>query len=94
MKTASGIKRFQEDRGSEKWFNCLLPLIQTRASCQPELALEPSSAIKRRNVEMPTSSSSSASPIQDLEKEDSNVNTIPVEDADKPMFVPIKRNKK
>ena len=57
MKTASGIKSFQEDRGFGKWFHCLLPLIQTKESCQPELALEPSLAIERRSVEMPTFSS-------------------------------------
>ncbi len=38
MKTASGIKSFQEDRGFGKWFHCLLPLIQTKQSCPPELS--------------------------------------------------------
>ena len=28
MKTASGIKRFQGDKGYGKWFNCLLPLVK------------------------------------------------------------------
>ena len=48
MKTASGIKRFQEDKGFGKWFNTLLPLVQSRASCQPEQAIEPSSCTKRK----------------------------------------------
>ena len=43
VKTASGIKRFQDENGYGKWFNQLFPLIQTRASCQPEHAIEPSS---------------------------------------------------
>ena len=42
MKRASGIKRFQEDKSYGKWFNCLLPLVQTRASCQSEQAIESS----------------------------------------------------
>ena len=43
VKTASGITRFQDEKGYGKWFNQLFPLIQTRASCQPEQAIEPSS---------------------------------------------------
>ena len=43
MKTATGIKRFQEERGFGKWFNMLFPLVKSRDSCKPELALEPSS---------------------------------------------------
>ena len=50
MKTASGIKRFQEDKGYGTWFNCLPPLVQTRVSCQPEQALDPSSVIKKRKL--------------------------------------------
>ena len=47
MKTASGIKRFQDDKGFGKWFNTLLPLAQSRASCQPEQAVETSSCTKK-----------------------------------------------
>ena len=43
LKTATGIKRFQEERGFGKWFNALFGLIKSRDSCKPELALEPSS---------------------------------------------------
>ena len=48
MKTASGIKSFQEDKGFGKWFNTLLPLVQSRASCQPEQTIEPSSCTRRK----------------------------------------------
>lgn len=44
VKTATGITRFQEDRGYGKWFNALFEVVKTRDSCQPELALEPSSS--------------------------------------------------
>eukprot|EP00794_Sanderia_malayensis_P010300 gene10300-11363_t len=36
MKTASGIKRFQEERGYSAWFNQLFLLVKTRDSCQPD----------------------------------------------------------
>lgn len=42
QKTATGIKRYQEDRGFGKWFNALFDVVKTRDSCQPERALEPS----------------------------------------------------
>ena len=41
IKTASGIKRFQE-KGYGKWFDLLFPLVKSRDSCQPNLAIEPS----------------------------------------------------
>lgn len=42
IKTATGIKRFQEDKGYGSWFNQLFALVKTRDSCNPEQALEPS----------------------------------------------------
>ena len=44
MKTATGIKQFQADRGCGKWFNALFEVVKRRDYCQPELALEPSSS--------------------------------------------------
>ena len=44
QKTATGIKRYQEDRGFGKWFNALFDVVKTRDSCQPEHALEPSTS--------------------------------------------------
>ena len=43
MKTATGIKRFQEECGFGKWFNMLFSLEKSGDLCKPELALEPSS---------------------------------------------------
>eukprot|EP00112_Aurelia_sp_Birch-Aquarium-sp1_P001321 Seg11396.2 transcript_id=Seg11396.2/GoldUCD/mRNA.D3Y31 product="hypothetical protein" protein_id=Seg11396.2/GoldUCD/D3Y31 len=66
MKTASGIKRFQEDKGYGKWFKCLLPLVQTRASCQPEQAIDPGSVLqKKRKRQEDSSETSSPSPNND-----------------------------
>ena len=42
QKTATGIKRYQEDRGFGKWFNALFDVVKTRDSRQRERALEPS----------------------------------------------------
>ena len=50
QKTATGIKRFQEDHGFGKWFKDLFEVVKTRDSCQPEQALEPSSTNSERSV--------------------------------------------
>lgn len=42
IKTKSGIKRFQEEKGYGKWFELLFPLVRARESCQPDMAIEPS----------------------------------------------------
>lgn len=41
IKTASGIKRFQEDKELGNWFGRLLPVISSMDHCQPEQAIEP-----------------------------------------------------
>ena len=47
QRTATGIKRFQEDHGFGNWFNALFEVVKTRDSCQPKQALEPSSNSER-----------------------------------------------
>ena len=42
IKTATGIKRFQDSKNYGMWFNQLFAVVKTRDSCQPEQALEPS----------------------------------------------------
>ena len=42
IKTATGIKRFQDSKGFGSWFNQLFALVKTRDSCQPDQAVEPS----------------------------------------------------
>lgn len=44
QKSATGIKRSQEDQGLGKWFTTLFEVAKTRESCQPDLALEPSAS--------------------------------------------------
>jgi hypothetical protein len=43
IKTATGIQRFQDEKGYDKWFGLLFPLVKTHDSCQPNMAVEPSS---------------------------------------------------
>ena len=45
MKTGSGIKRLQEERGYGAWFHQLFSLVKTRDSCQPEQAIEPDNEV-------------------------------------------------
>ena len=49
IKTASGIKRFQEERGYGACFNQLFEVVKTRDSCSPELATEPSASKEKNN---------------------------------------------
>ena len=44
IKTATGIKRFQDSQGYEKWFPTLFAVVKTRESCQPVQAIEPLSS--------------------------------------------------
>lgn len=46
IKTATGVQRFQEEKGYGVWFNQLFALIRTRDSCKPEKATEPSASNK------------------------------------------------
>ena len=39
--TATGVKRFQDDKNYGVWFDRLFELIKTRDSCRPDLATEP-----------------------------------------------------
>ena len=47
IKTATGIKRFQDSKNYGLWFNQLFAIVKTRDSCQPEQALEPSKVPKK-----------------------------------------------
>ena len=41
MKTASGIKHFQDDTQFGSWFNVLVQIMGSKASCQPDQDIEP-----------------------------------------------------
>ena len=64
IKTATGIKRFQEKQGYEKWFQALDALVKTRDSYRPEQAHEPSASAPppQENSQENSSSTDSSSP--------------------------------
>ena len=41
IKTASGIKKFQEEKEFGSWFQKLYELVCTMDNCQPEQSIEP-----------------------------------------------------
>ena len=52
VNTASGIKRFQDQKELGQWFNRLFQLMKPRASCQPGQAIEPGSTqLQNKDVE-------------------------------------------
>ncbi len=59
IKTASGIRRFQDEKGYGGWFNQLFALVKTRDSCQPEKAIEPSAS----SIETPSNETQDATMV-------------------------------
>ena len=41
IKTATGVKRFQDEKNYGVWFDRLFELVKTRDSCRPDLTTEP-----------------------------------------------------
>ena len=79
VKTATGIKQLQEEKGYGAWFNQLYALVKTRDSCQPWQSIEPSALdepISESSKNCPTSTSIKPSNTE-CEKE-------------KALFVPVK----
>ena len=66
MKTASGSKRFQDEKGYGPWFDQLLALVKTSDSCQPEQAIEPYSFDLGKGVASSSSSSTASTVCDDL----------------------------
>ena len=60
IKTATGIKRFVEEKGYGSWFDDLFAIVKTRDACRPELSVEPSCSRELDSDNGDTPSSSSA----------------------------------
>lgn len=86
IRTATGIKRFQEDRGLGNWFKPLFTVVQTRDSCQPDQAIEPSSLEQSTSSEKSSKSADADKSLQD-DLENNN-------DSEGGLFIPIKKRKK
>lgn len=83
IRTATGIKRFQENRGLGNCFKSLFAVVQTRDSCQPDQAIEPSSLEQSTSSEKSSKSADSDKSFQDhLENN---------EDSEGGLFIPIKK---
>ena len=87
MRTASGIKRFQDENGYGAWFNQLFALVKTRDSCQPEQAIEPSAVTNEEASLGSGSPGKEPSSPTDLAVHSSSPNSPD-------FFVPVKRCKK
>ena len=74
IKTSTGIKRFQDEKGYGSWFDQLFSLVKTRDSCKPELAIEPSSVQSQPDATIDPF-------LEESETED---------EPEKDLFVPIK----
>ena len=84
MKSASGIKRFQENRGLGAWFNALLPLVKSRDSCKPDQAIEPESIKQPIDNEELIDSEASG----DQEKLNDSKRKV-----EKKVFIPVKKSR-
>ena len=105
MKTASEIKRFQDKKSLGTWFNILLPLVQSRVSCQPEQGVEPSTCTKRKSssqldsVDDPQSNEGEAtsdditSGSENLTASVNSENSENQNPAKSPLFSPVRRKR-
>ena len=66
IKTATGIKRFTDEKHYGPWFSQLFELIKTRDSCQPEQAIEPSAADDTSSLQSSSIDGLSANPAEEL----------------------------
>ena len=86
IRTATGIKRFQEDRGLGNWFKPLFAVVQTRDSCQSDQAIGPSSLEQSSSSEKSSKSADSEKSFQDHQENN--------EDSEGGLFIPIKKRKR
>ena len=84
IKSASGIKRFQEDKGFGQCFNSLYNIVKTRDSCYPEMAIELSAL---ENVAGEANES-------EMESEDVTSNKSDENGGKDNLFIPIKCDNK
>ncbi len=78
IKTATGIKKIQREKGYGAWFDQLFALIKTRDSCRPEMATEPSANKDEEQTGK-----------DDDDDDDENVEVTP-----KKVYVPIRSKRK
>ena len=81
VKTSTGVKRVQDEKQLGAWFNQLFPLVQTRHSCNPDMAVESSSSLRL----------SDGDPVKRSSDEQSSDGIDQGDDSGKKHFVPLRK---
>ena len=90
VKTSTGVKRVQDEKQLGAWFNQLFPLVQTRDSCNPDMAVESSSSLQLSDGEAVKRASDNRTPTD----EQSSDGIDQGDDSDKKQFVPVKKGRR
>ena len=90
VKTSTGVKRAQDEKQLGAWFNQLFPLVQTRDSCNPDMAVESSSSLQLSDGEPVKRASDNRTPTD----EQSSDGIDQGDDPDKKQFVPIRKGRR
>ena len=98
IKTAFGIKRFQDDKNLGNWFNQLFPLVKSRESAQPEQAIEPSATDYQGNCSIAQQSNADEVGVDivsetSIESDGQPPGKRPKQQPKKNLFVPVKEKK-
>ena len=65
VKTSTGVKRVQDEKQLGAWFNQLFPLVQTRDSCNPDMAVESSLSLQLSDGELVKRASDNRTPTNE-----------------------------
>ena len=90
VKTSTGVKRVQDEKQLGAWFNQLFPLVQTRDSCNPDMAVESSLSLQLSDGELVKRASDNRAPTD----EQSSDGFDQGDDSDKKQFVPIRKGRR
>ena len=90
VKTSTGVKRIQDEKQLGSWFNQLFPLVQTRDSCKPDMAIESSSSLQLSDGEAVKRGSDNRTPTDEQSRDGIDQG----DDCDKKQFVPIKKGRR
>ena len=95
IKTATGIKRFQEEKNFGEWFSQLYSFVKTRDSCTPGMALEPSSSHSGGSPQTVEATETGANAhSEEINVHNDNSSSKDSDTGAKAQFVPVKRGKK
>ena len=90
VKTSTGVKRVQDEKQLGAWFNQLFPLVQTRDSCNPDMAVEPSLSLQLSDGEPVKRASDNRTPTEEQSSDGFNQG----DDSDKKQFVLIRKGRR